>query len=234
MTLPSPETQRTLEEDHRWPQLVFRWHGRRGFAGAIYPSACGAPPRRRPCRVSGRALSISRGGPACSRRAGSPGSRTLRYAAGAAAARPAACGSAEKRQDLSAFSRTSGGCSAGRARAQHPPRLSAAAARRGRGRSVVSGHRHGRRGRAPASTRRAASRRSRSCSPTSRLHALAEGRLPYDVVFVLNRYFASVGRAVEQVGGQGRQIHRRRGDGAVRGGKRAPRRDADKRWPPLG
>src|SRR5215472_16683176 len=32
--------------------------------------------------------------------------------------------------------------------------------------------------------------------------ALAEGRLPYDVVFVLNRYFATMGRAVESAGGR--------------------------------
>ncbi len=32
--------------------------------------------------------------------------------------------------------------------------------------------------------------------------SLAEGRLPYDVVFVLNRYFAAVGRAVEAAGGR--------------------------------
>ena len=32
--------------------------------------------------------------------------------------------------------------------------------------------------------------------------ALAEGRLPYDVVFILNRYFAAVGRAVETAGGR--------------------------------
>jgi adenylate cyclase len=32
--------------------------------------------------------------------------------------------------------------------------------------------------------------------------SLAEGRLPYDVVFVLNRYFATMGRAVEAVGGR--------------------------------
>ena len=31
---------------------------------------------------------------------------------------------------------------------------------------------------------------------------LAEGRLPYDVVFILNRYFAAMGRAVEQTGGR--------------------------------
>jgi adenylate cyclase len=31
---------------------------------------------------------------------------------------------------------------------------------------------------------------------------LAEGRLPYDVVFVLNRYFAAMGRAVETAGGR--------------------------------
>ena len=32
--------------------------------------------------------------------------------------------------------------------------------------------------------------------------ALAEGRLPYDVVFVLNRYFAAMGNAVERAGGR--------------------------------
>jgi adenylate cyclase len=32
--------------------------------------------------------------------------------------------------------------------------------------------------------------------------ALAEGRLPYDVVFILNRYFAAMGRAVETTGGR--------------------------------
>jgi len=31
--------------------------------------------------------------------------------------------------------------------------------------------------------------------------ALAEGRLPYDIVFILNRYFDTMGRAVEQAGG---------------------------------
>jgi adenylate cyclase len=31
--------------------------------------------------------------------------------------------------------------------------------------------------------------------------ALSEGRLPYDVVFVLNRYFAAMGRAIEAAGG---------------------------------
>jgi adenylate cyclase len=31
--------------------------------------------------------------------------------------------------------------------------------------------------------------------------ALSEGRLPYDVVFVLNRYFAAMGRAIETAGG---------------------------------
>jgi adenylate cyclase len=32
--------------------------------------------------------------------------------------------------------------------------------------------------------------------------ALAEGQLPYDVVFILNRYFAAVGHAVEAAGGR--------------------------------
>ena len=32
--------------------------------------------------------------------------------------------------------------------------------------------------------------------------ALSEGRLPYDVVFILNRYFSAMGRAVESAGGR--------------------------------
>jgi adenylate cyclase len=41
---------------------------------------------------------------------------------------------------------------------------------------------------------------------------LSEGRLPYDVVFILNRYFATVGRAVETAGGR---IDKFIGDGAM-------------------
>jgi len=42
--------------------------------------------------------------------------------------------------------------------------------------------------------------------------ALADHRLPYDIVFLLNRYFAVVGRAVEQSGGQ---LDKFIGDGAM-------------------
>jgi adenylate cyclase len=42
--------------------------------------------------------------------------------------------------------------------------------------------------------------------------ALAEGRLPYDVVFILNRYFAAVGRSVESVGGR---VDKFLGDGVM-------------------
>jgi adenylate cyclase len=42
--------------------------------------------------------------------------------------------------------------------------------------------------------------------------ALSEGRLPYDVVFILNRYFAAVGRAVETAGGH---IDKFLGDGVM-------------------
>jgi adenylate cyclase len=41
---------------------------------------------------------------------------------------------------------------------------------------------------------------------------LAEGLLPYDVVFILNRYFAAVGRSVESVGGR---IDKFLGDGVM-------------------
>ncbi len=34
-----------------------------------------------------------------------------------------------------------------------------------------------------------------------RPRALAQNRLPYDVVFILNRYFAAMGRAIEEAGG---------------------------------
>ena len=42
--------------------------------------------------------------------------------------------------------------------------------------------------------------------------ALADHRLPYDIVFLLNRYFAIVGRAVEQSGGR---LDKFIGDGAM-------------------
>ncbi|MBV8736312.1 MAG: adenylate/guanylate cyclase domain-containing protein [Alphaproteobacteria bacterium] len=42
--------------------------------------------------------------------------------------------------------------------------------------------------------------------------ALSEGRLPYDVVFILNRYFAAVGRSVESVGGR---VDKFLGDGVM-------------------
>ena len=42
--------------------------------------------------------------------------------------------------------------------------------------------------------------------------ALADHRLPYDIVFLLNRYFAVVGKAVEQAGGQ---LDKFIGDGAM-------------------
>jgi adenylate cyclase len=41
---------------------------------------------------------------------------------------------------------------------------------------------------------------------------LSEGRLPYDVVFILNRYFAAVGRSVESMGGR---IDKFLGDGVM-------------------
>jgi adenylate cyclase len=41
---------------------------------------------------------------------------------------------------------------------------------------------------------------------------LSEGRLPYDVVFILNRYFAAVGRAVETAGGR---VDKFLGDGVM-------------------
>jgi adenylate cyclase len=42
--------------------------------------------------------------------------------------------------------------------------------------------------------------------------ALSEGRLPYDIVFLLNRYFAAMGRAIETAGGQ---IDKFLGDGIM-------------------
>jgi adenylate cyclase len=42
--------------------------------------------------------------------------------------------------------------------------------------------------------------------------ALSEGRLPYDVVFILNRYFAAVGRSVETAGGR---VDKFLGDGVM-------------------
>jgi adenylate cyclase len=58
--------------------------------------------------------------------------------------------------------------------------------------------------------------------------ALAEGRLPYDIVFILNRYFDAMGRAVEQAGGR---VDKFIGDGimalfGIEGGAEAGCRDA--------
>ena len=63
--------------------------------------------------------------------------------------------------------------------------------------------------------------------------ALSEGRLPYDVVFVLNRYFAAMGRAVEAAGGR---VDKFIGDGvmALFGIERDARAAAGKRWPQPG
>jgi adenylate cyclase len=57
---------------------------------------------------------------------------------------------------------------------------------------------------------------------------LAEGRLPYDIVFILNRYFAAMGRAVEAAGGR---VDKFIGDGVmalfgIESGPRAACRDA--------
>jgi adenylate cyclase len=58
--------------------------------------------------------------------------------------------------------------------------------------------------------------------------SLAEGRLPYDVVFVLNRYFSAMGRAVEAAGGR---VDKFIGDGVmalfgIAGGPEAACREA--------
>jgi len=58
--------------------------------------------------------------------------------------------------------------------------------------------------------------------------ALAEGRLPYDVVFVLNRYFSAMGRAIETAGGR---VDKFIGDGVmalfgIEGGTQAGCREA--------
>ena len=59
--------------------------------------------------------------------------------------------------------------------------------------------------------------------------ALAERKLPYDVVFFLNRYFEAVGRAIERGGRRHQPVHRRRRDGALRRGRRARATGAGRR-----
>ena len=46
--------------------------------------------------------------------------------------------------------------------------------------------------------------------------SMAERRLPYDVVFLLNQYFRLTGESVDRGRRPCRQVHRRRGDGGVR------------------
>ena len=58
---------------------------------------------------------------------------------------------------------------------------------------------------------------------------LAEHKLPYDVVFFLNRYFEAVGRATADAGGIANQYT---GDGVMRSSasRRGPRRPAPRRF----
>ena len=92
-----------------------------------------------------------------------------------------------------------------------------------------------------AATARAGERRSASASGQEQEVAVlfadirgftrfAERRLPYDVVFFLNRYFESVGAAIEQVGGIANQFT---GDGvmALFGVDGTSEDGAGKRWP---
>ena len=57
-------------------------------------------------------------------------------------------------------------------------------------------------------------------------------RLPYDVVFVLNRYFNAMGMAIAERRRASRQVHRRRGDGAVRHRRRSRERRPRRRSTP--
>ena len=58
---------------------------------------------------------------------------------------------------------------------------------------------------------------------------LSEGRLPYDMVFVLNRYFEAMGAAIEGAGGR---VDKFIGDGimALFGLDRSPAQAAARRW----
>jgi adenylate cyclase len=57
----------------------------------------------------------------------------------------------------------------------------------------------------------------------------SEGRLPYDTVFVLNRYFEAMGEAIERAGGR---VDKFVGDGimALFGSRPGPRRRRARAW----
>jgi adenylate cyclase len=126
--------------------------------------ARGEPPRRDPAR-----LRLRRARPLLDLpRARGPGRRGSRAPGrGGAARAPARGGAAQRAPRLSAPPDA-------RRRRRSAPSATATAVAGGR-RGVASGR----------------SRRSRSCSPTSAASRFAERRLPYDVVFFLNRYFES-------------------------------------------
>ncbi len=79
----------------------------------------------------------------------------------------------------------------------------------------------------PGWRRRASCASRRCCSSIIRgFTRLSETKLAFDVVYILNAFFAEAGRAVESLRRPRRQIHRRRDDGGVRARRRPARRRA--------
>mgnify|MGYP003694351799 CR=1 FL=1 len=121
-----------------------------------------------------------------------------------------------------------------RRNAQCAPRLPAAPARCGRGDAAVAAFAHAADGQRRVDFAQGSEREIAILFADIRgFTGLAEGRLPYDVVFVLNRYFAAMGRAVEAAGGR---VDKFIGDGvmALFGIERDAEPAAGKRSPPLG
>ena len=134
-------------------------------------------------------------------------SRTPRCAAAAAAARPAACASStETSTDCPRLRRGDEGAGARRRAGQRASRLSACARRRGRYRvtPLLPASASGLGGLLDANPRRTGSEHYIAVlfADIRGFTSISEGKLPYDVVFLLNRYFRATGQAIEAAGGR--------------------------------
>ena len=165
-----------------------------------------------------------------------PASRTPRCAAAAAAARPAACAWRAGWRTCRRRARPSSACSP----ASAPRPTCAWPARRGPPRDVGVAPLLAPLDRAPASALGADARQGHE-SEIAVLFAdlrgftrMAEHKLPYDVVFFLNRYFETVGTAITARRRRDQPVHRRRRDGAVRDRRRRRRPAAARRSRPPG
>ena len=191
--------------NHRWPDLGFRRSRGGGVARAAGPPGLAAPSRPRAHRLSGRPLRRGRRpAPACSRRADSPASRMPHVCGGRGR-----CSTCRVRvrgeihsldppgEDELRVLRRIGATSNVRLACQLRPRGAVEVT------PLLPPFAHASDGRRRVDFAQGSEREIAILFADIRgFTSLAEGRLPYDVVFVLNRYFTAMGRAVEAAGGR--------------------------------